>query len=151
MTDHSEIALNHFLNGMTCAQAVLCAFEDVTGLDRDTAMKVAASFGGGLGGRRDVCGALTGALMALGLVKGWTTPGDGEAKKAHYARTQALARGFEEKEGAIACRALLNAAGITPQAQPEARTPEYYARRPCPRLVREAAALLDEALREFRD
>ena len=144
MKDYAEIARQNFLSGMTCAQAVLCAFEDVTGLDRDAAMRISASFGGGIGGRRELCGALAGALMVLGLLEGWTTPGDGTAKAAHYARTRELAAAFEAREGSAVCRELLLAAGIDPKTQPEQRTPEYYAKRPCPRLVAVATGLAAE-------
>ena len=79
-SDHSKLAGELFAQGYNCAQSVLLAFEDITGLDRETAARVASSFGGGIGGSGEVCGALTGALMALGLVVGNTDPADKAAK-----------------------------------------------------------------------
>ena len=66
--NHSELAKKNFESGCNCAQAVLLAFSDVTGLDEATAMKLAASFGGGMGKLREVCGALTGAFMSTGMI-----------------------------------------------------------------------------------
>lgn len=150
MIEHAAMARQNFLSGMTCAQAVLCAFGDITGLDRDTAMRVSASFGGGLGALREVCGAVSGALMVLGLVEGWTEPGDFPAKKAHYARVQEFARRFRDAEGSILCRELLTGAGVVPRTDPSERSESYYQKRPCPELVAEAARLLDELLAEGR-
>ncbi|MBQ8236107.1 MAG: C_GCAxxG_C_C family protein, partial [Clostridia bacterium] len=70
MTDHAKLAEEKFLKGYTCAQAVLCAFGDLTGLDEQTALALSASFGGGMGRMRPVCGALSGAFMVLGLLYG---------------------------------------------------------------------------------
>ena len=142
--DHAKEAERLFLAGYNCAQAVFCAFCDETGLDRDAAARLASSFGGGMGRLREVCGTVSGALLALGAIRGYDDPKDPEAKKAHYRLVQEYARRFREKNGSIVCRELLKNVKVTPGQVPEARTPEFYARRPCLRLVREAAALLDE-------
>ena len=68
MIDHAERAKALFLEGYNCAQAVFCAFTDVTGLDMTTAARLSSSFGGGLGRLREVCGAVSAASMVLGLV-----------------------------------------------------------------------------------
>ena len=148
MVDHREIARQNFYSGMNCAQSVFCAFGDVTGMDRDTALRLSSSFGGGLGGQRQLCGAVAAAAMVLGMAKGYSDLGSLELKKAHYARVRALCRHFEDARGSTVCLELLRAAGIDPQAEPSARTAEYYAKRPCPDLVAEAAGILDEMLRE---
>ena len=146
--DHEQKARDLFMQGYNCAQAVACAFDDVTGLDRDTLARMASSFGGGMGRLREVCGAVSGALLALGLALGYDVPGDQEIKKAHYRLVQEFARRFREKNGTIICRELLRDVPVTPGGEPEARTPEFYARRPCLRLVGEAAAILDDILTE---
>ena len=145
MTQHSETAKRLFLSGYNCAQAVLCAFEDVTGLERDTGLRLASSFGGGLGRMREVCGAVSGAAMVLGLVKGPADPADHAAKTAHYHLVQEFARQFRELNGSIVCRELLAGAG-SPGTDPERRTQEYYKKRPCPELVAQAAQILDALL-----
>ena len=123
MTDRSEEAKNNFLNGMNCAQAVLCAFCDRCGLDRDTAMKLASGFGGGLARQREVCGAVSGMCMAADLIRGPGEDSDKAAKDEHYAFIRGLCDAFREEAGSIICRELL---GLAPkQADPpvsEART-----------------------------
>ena len=141
---HGQIAEQLFREGCNCSQAVLLAFSDVTGLERDTAARLASSFGGGLGRMREVCGAVSGAAMVLGLVKGYADPTDADAKKAHYHLVQEYARRFRELNGSIICRELLSGVRTKPGNEPEARTPEYYAARPCLRHVGEAAALVEE-------
>ena len=151
MIDHAERARALFCEGYNCAQAVFCAFVDVTGLDLDAAARLSASFGGGLGRLREVCGTVSAAAMVLGAARGYSDPMDPEAKKAHYALVQAFAARFRAEEGSIVCRELLANAGIDPGAirpggDPEARTPEYYRKRPCPALAWRAARILDELL-----
>ena len=84
MMDHREYAAKLFLDGYNCAQAVMVAFCDVTGLEEKYAAKMISSFGGGMGRLREVCGAVSGMLMVAGLLYGYDTPGDDGRKKAHY-------------------------------------------------------------------
>lgn len=148
--DHGEEAKRLFLMGYNCAQAVFCAFCDETGLDLDTAARLSSSFGGGMGRLREVCGTVSGALMALGMIRGYADPVDPQAKAAHYRLVQEYARRFREKNGTIVCRELLKNVPITPGGTPEPRTAEFYARRPCLRLAGEAAAILDDMLAEIK-
>ena len=146
--DHASEARRLFLSGYNCAQAVFCAFCDLTGMDIDAAARLSSSFGGGMGRLREVCGTVSGALLALGILRGYDDPRDPEQKKAHYALVQEYARRFREKNETIVCRELLKGIPVTPGGVPEERTPEFYARRPCLRLAGEAAAILDELLAE---
>ena len=146
--DHASEAKRLFLEGYNCAQAVFCAFRDLTGMEIETAARRSSSFGGGMGRMREVCGAVSGALLALGMLLGYDDPKDPEAKKAHYALVQEFARRFREKNGTIICRELLENVPVTPGGTPEERTPEFYDRRPCLQLVCDAAAMLDEMLSE---
>lgn len=148
MTDHGEIARSLFLQGYNCAQAVLCAFGDVTGLDVDTAARIASSFGGGLGRLREVCGTVSGAALVLGIARGYSIPGDLQLKTEHYHTVQAFARRFREANGSIICRELLKGVDVVPGSDPEPRTPEYYKKRPCPDLAACAARILDAMLAE---
>ena len=140
---HGEIAEKLFRDGYNCSQAVLLAFNDVTGLDDDTAAKIAQSFGGGLGRMREVCGAVSGAAMVLGLIKGSNEPNNQAAKKAHYALVQEFAGRFKELNGSIICRELLSGVRTVEGLEPEKRTEGYYKKRPCPEIVRTAAEILD--------
>ena len=148
MTDHAQAAQELFLKGYNCAQAVLGAFADVTGYDIETSARMAASFGGGLGRLRETCGALSAAALVLGIVKGYSDPADRDAKKTHYALVREMANRFKAKNESINCRELLTLAGLIPESggEPEERTEEYYRRRPCPRLIYDAARILDEML-----
>ena len=146
---HGEKAEALFTEGYNCSQAVLCAFEDITGLERDLSARLASSFGGGLGRMREVCGAVSGGAMVLGLVKGYTDPKGYEAKKAHYALVREFARRFRELNGSILCRELLNGVDANSGGAPEHRSEQYYKKRPCPALCRQAADIVDELLTEM--
>ncbi len=154
--EYATRARENFLSGYGCAQAVLLAFEDVTGLDKDRAAALASSFGGGMGRMREVCGAVSGALMVLGLAVGYTGPQDPAAKSRHYALVREFAARFKErctregKTGSIVCRDLLAGANISNEAggEAEARTPDYYQKRPCPDLCALAAEVTAELLAE---
>ena len=107
--DHRELAAELFLSDSNCAQAVLEAFSDVTGLEKSLAAKLASSFGGGMGRMREVCGAVSGMLMVAGLLYGYDDPGENDVnKKAHYRLVQNLAGQFREKIGSIICREILD-------------------------------------------
>ena len=147
-TDHAEQARTLFRMGYNCAQAVFCAFATDMGLEPEAAARLASSFGGGMGRMRETCGALSGALMALGALRGYSDVDDPAAKSAHYRLVRELAGRFRERNGSMVCRELLKDVKTTPGGEPEPRTPAYYASRPCLRLVGEAAALLDELLAE---
>ena len=146
MSERGDRAEALFYEGYSCSQAVFCAFCDVTGLDIDTAAKIASSFGGGMGRMREVCGAVSGALLVLGTVKGYSSPKDREAKAAHYESVREFARRFREKNGSIICRELLAGVEVSTGSTPEERTPEFYKKRPCPRLIREAAEIVGEMM-----
>ena len=146
--DHAEKARALFLEGYNCSQAVFCAFEDLTGLDRETSARLSSSFGGGMGRLREVCGTVSGALLVLGMLCGYSEPRDPKAKIDHYHLVQEFARRFKEINGTIICRELLSGVKTKPGNEPEERTKEYYATRPCLRHVGEAAAIVDELLRE---
>jgi len=141
--NHELQAADLFLNESNCAQAVLLAYGDVTGLDPKQAAKLSSSFGGGMGRLREVCGAVSGMLMVAGILYGYDEPGeDDAAKKAHYQLVQDLCSRFREEAGSIICRELLDNPPSDPNPSP--RTAEYYKDRPCARFVMLAARILDE-------
>ena len=144
--DHGERAAELFLQGYNCAQAVAVAFCDVTGLEPEFTAKMASSFGGGMGRMREVCGAVSGMLMVAGLVYGYDTPGDDVSKKTHYALVQELAGQFRREVGSIVCREILKNPPSDPNPTP--RTAEFYAKRPCARMVLLAGRILDAYLKE---
>lgn len=140
-----ERAAALFEEGYNCAQAVLGAFYDELGLTREQALALAAPFGGGIGRTRETCGAVSGMLMALGILSG----GEEKEKKAEvYEKTRALMEAFKAQTGSVFCRELMGLKKGESGGDPAPRTPAYYAERPCTRLVRIAAELTEQALTE---
>ena len=145
--NHSEKAAELFLSGSNCAQAIVVAFCDVTGLEEGFAARLSSSFGGGMGRMREVCGAVSGMLMVAGLLYGYEEPGENDCRKReHYVRVQALAGAFREEVGSIVCREILKNPSSDPNPSP--RTAEYYKVRPCARMVMTAARILDDYIAE---
>lgn len=143
-----ELAAANFTSGYNCAQSVLLAFSDLTGLDEKAALSISSSFGGGMGRLREVCGAVSGMFMAAGLLYGENTHLSHEEKAAHYARIQLLAAQFREKNGSYLCRELLAGSKATEGIVPEQRTEDYYKKRPCKLLCSDAAELLAQYIAE---
>lgn len=142
--DHSALAGEAFRRGYNCSQAVVVAFHEKLGLTEAEAAKMASSFGGGMGRLRSVCGAVSGMLLAAGILYGYDTPGDDDAKGEHYRLVQSLAGRFREEVGSLVCREILGNPSSDPTPTP--RTPEFYATRPCCRLVMLAAKILDDEI-----
>lgn len=136
-----------FLDGYNCAQAVFGAFCEELGFDFDTAMKLSSGFGGGMGRLREVCGAVSGMFMVLDMKFGYTSPTDKEGKKELYSHIQSLAKEFADDNGSIICRELLGLTEKVSVPTPDARTKEYYKKRPCAELVEFAADLVDNYIK----
>ncbi|MCR4846821.1 MAG: C-GCAxxG-C-C family protein [Eubacterium sp.] len=143
-----ELAKENFMKGYNCSQALVLAFEDMVPIDRESLLKLASSFGGGMGRLREVCGSVSGMFMIAGLIYGYDGPETGQVKADHYARIQELARRFEETHGSIICREMLGLSVKHDAPTPEARTNEYYKKRPCPDIVGDAAEILEKYIEE---
>ena len=154
--DHKEIAMNNFLKGCNCSQAIMLAFCDITGIDEKTALRLSSSFGGGMGRLREACGAFSGILMVAGILYGYDDVETPELKIAHYKRVQELAARFKEatrggnaEEGSVVCRELLGLSkGENTGGEPSKRTAEYYAKRPCKEIIGKAAEIMDKYIEE---
>ncbi len=147
MSKHSDQAVSLFREGYNCSQSVLGAFCDETGLSFELSMKLASSFGGGMGRLREVCGAVSGMFLVIGAKYGYTSPKDAADKAAHYQLVQSLAKEFESENGSIICRELLGLpAQQADDPTPAARTEDYYRKRPCAQMVACAAEILDRYL-----
>ncbi len=142
MKNRAERARELFEQGYNCAQAVFAAFCDETGMELETALKLAAPFGGGIGRLREVCGAVSGMAMVAGMKYGYTDPADTQTKMEHYQLTQTLVNEFKQENGSFICRELLNLDGAG-NPLPEERTPQYYQSRPCADLVESAARIME--------
>ena len=140
-----ERAQELFHQGFNCSQSVFAACADIYGIeDQSLALRLAASFGGGIGRMRQTCGAACGMFLLAGLETGSVKEGDDEGKKRNYAFVQSLAEKFKAENGSLNCSELL---GIAPKPQeptPEARTEEYYKKRPCVEMVASAVRIFLE-------
>src|SRR5574344_2128641 len=148
MINHAQKAEELFKSGYNCAQSVFAVYAEDYGIDFETALKLSSSFGGGMGRLREVCGAVSGMFMAVGLILGYSSNDNKDEKKSHYERIQYLAHEFEKQNGSIICRELLNLDHKNDSPIPSERTNEYYKKRPCGELVKEACNILDKYLKE---
>lgn len=147
MSERTQRAVELFKSGFNCSQSVFAAFAGEFGMDEETALKVSAGLGGGVGRAREVCGAVSGAAMLVGFKYGATDGDDAEAKQRCYQVVQQIIAEFKENNPSIVCRELLElneGAGTDPK--PEARTEQYYKKRPCVQLVEDAARAVEKIL-----
>ena len=135
-------AVTLFKQGFNCSQSVFAACADIYGIeDEALALRLSASFGGGIGRMRQTCGAACGMFMLAGLENGSALEGDADGKTKNYAFVQQLAAQFKADNGSLICAELL---GIAPKPQeptPEARTEAYYQKRPCVEMVANAVRI----------
>ena len=153
----AQRAVELFKQGFNCSQAVFASCADLYGInDEQLALRLSASFGGGMGRMRLVCGAASGMFMLAGLQNGSCTPHDNDGKMANYAFVQQLAGQFKNKYGSLICAELL---GLAPRGttmeylpaealrpKPEERTQQYYEKRPCPEMIAEAVRIYLKSL-----
>ena len=140
----AERAIELFLDGCNCAQAVFAAFADLIPMEHSAALRLSSSLGGGLGRQREVCGAVSGMCMVLGALYGYGDVKDSAPKAEHYALVQALCGEFRTRYGSIVCRELLGAKRAETSPNPTPRDAEFYRTRPCARFVGAAAELLED-------
>ena len=144
MTDPIQTANDRFAQGLNCAQAVLSAFAAQFGISEETALRLASPFGGGIARRGQVCGALTGALMALGLHSGNSTP---QGKEETYLISEEFVRAFQKRHGAILCRELIGYDVSTAEGLQAARAKKIFADI-CPAVVAGTTEMVEKFLEE---
>lgn len=152
--DRVELAVQLFKEGFNCAQSVTAAFADLYGYTRSQALTLSASFGGGIGRMRYVCGAASGMFILAGMDCGTDNGADSQAKAANYKVVQELAAEFVRQCGSLVCADLLGlSAPLIPQGSaspvnytPEQRTEQYYQKRPCVKTVEIAAKIFADYL-----
>jgi C_GCAxxG_C_C family probable redox protein len=124
---------------------VLAAYAPQFGLDRETALKVAGAFGGGMGRMGETCGAVTGALMVIGLRYGQAAAGDQQAKEKTYEVTREFADRFKDRHGCLDCRDLLGCDISTPEGMQQAREQQLFATR-CSQYIQDAVEIVERLL-----
>ncbi len=142
-------AVDNFMQGYGCCQAVVAAFADIYGLDDTMAKRIAAGFGGGVGRMRMMCGAVSGLVILAGLECGQTEGNDNKGKSECYKIVQELLTKSKEQNGSIICAEILGLDGNEKArssyvASP--RTAEYYKKRPCAAKVESAARIFADYL-----
>lgn len=143
-----EKARELFLEGYNCSQSVFTAFAPRFGIDLSTARKISAGLGGGLGRQREVCGAVSAACMVLGDIVAAQQGSDHKSKQENYVLVREFSDRFREKHGSIICRELIRGLEKNEGAVPDERDAEYYKKRPCLRVVEDAAEIVAQMLRE---
>ena len=144
----AEKAKAYFLEGYNCAQAVAMAFDALLGMDKNQIAMLTSGFGGGVGRMREVCGTVTGAAFVISALYGYNDPKATDEKQQLYANIQQIGNQFAKENGSVVCRELL---GLTIKGAdsptPEARTKQYYQKRPCAELVEYSAHLVEEFIK----
>ena len=144
--------------GYNCCQAVVLAYNDIFGIDDNTAAALSSGFGGGMGRMREVCGSVSGMVLLAGLLKPAADPSDKAARTGNYTLVQEVAGEFKDISGSIICKELLGLSscsapagsgihGIPESPVPSDRTPEYYKKRPCEELVGISARIIGEKIK----
>jgi len=144
MTNPTQTAQDRFAQGFNCSQSVFSAYASIFGITDEAALKLASPFGGGVAHQGQVCGAVIGALMALGLGRGNATL---EAKDETYRIAEKFIERFQERHGTILCRELIGHDISTLEGSQNARGQNVF-KNICPGLVKDAAELVAEFLDE---
>jgi len=138
-------ATAYFNEGFSCSQAVISSFSEDFGLDRETARKLSCGFGAGMGRSGNICGAVTGAIMVIGLKYGKGTIGDDAAKEKTYALVQEFIAKFRAKNGSINCTELLGYDLRDPEQRKQVHESGVIAVK-CPQFSRDAVEILEKFL-----
>lgn len=136
-----------FEQGYNCAQSTLVVFSTDLGIDEDTAYKVASGFGAGLGYRGEMCGAVIGAYLAIGIKYGFTRPSEQDKKDQTYRLIAVFLDEFKNRNGSVYCRELINYDTGDPDQLREAREKNVF-RELCPKFVRDSAEILEKILQD---
>lgn len=138
-----DLALSCFEEGFSCSQAVVCAFAEEFGMDKETALKISGAFGGGMAQMGETCGAVTGAFMVLGLRYGRINAKDLETKEKLYSAVKDFVEKFKLQNGTIVCRELLGFDISTPAGRANAQQQNLF-KTLCPTLVATSVEYLEE-------
>lgn len=136
-----------FEQGYNCAQSTLVVFSTDLGIDEDTAYKVASGFGAGLGYRGEMCGAVIGAYLAIGIKYGFIRPSEQDKKDQTYRLIAVFLDEFKNRNGSVYCRELINYDTGDPDQLREAREKNVF-RELCPKFVRDSAEILEKILQD---
>lgn len=143
--NRTQKALNYYSNGYNCAQSVVVSFTDLLKIDEEVALKMSSGFGGGMGRMQETCGAVTGAFMVIGYLRGKYQQGDDEAKELTNRLIQEFSRRFVEANGTINCKALIEFDLNTEEGRQQADEANIFNTK-CSDLLKKSVELLEEIL-----
>ncbi|TFH27194.1 MAG: C_GCAxxG_C_C family protein [Bacteroidia bacterium] len=141
--EHSEQAKELFLSGYNCAQSVVLSFADDLKFSKELAQKMAVGFGGGMGKQQETCGAVTGAIMVLGLLKGEEVNNNDELKATSYAAVKDLIRNFVAEYKTTKCRDLIGCDLNTPEGSAKLKE-EKIMENICADCVKKAVEIVED-------
>jgi C_GCAxxG_C_C family probable redox protein len=147
MSNKSEQAVATFKAGFNCSQAVLSAFCEELGLERGEGEKIASGFGGGIGHMAETCGAVTGAIMAIGLKRGMSVEGSpNKSNQQVYSLVTDFVREFTKRNNSIKCRDLLGVDFNDEEAYRQARQKGLFYT-VCTKYVNDAVEIVESLLK----
>jgi C_GCAxxG_C_C family probable redox protein len=144
MSDKSAIATEMFSKGYNCAQSVFYAFREEVGLDENTALKLACGLGAGMGRKEEVCGAITGGILVLGMMHGRGSKDKDKSTELTYQKTRELMESFAEKHGSYICRQLLDGCDLTTKAGQSMFKERNMRNTVCKGCIQSAVAILEK-------
>ena len=147
-TERKEKALQCFADNLHCSQSILAAFAEECGITEEQAFRLGSCFGSGMR-RGNVCGACTGALMALGLMYGETCAGDQEGRRRTNALNDLMMDRFSEDNGSCICNELLGCDIRTPEGVQHARDNHLFTEF-CPKMVASAVEILEDIIKKVK-
>jgi C_GCAxxG_C_C family probable redox protein len=150
MTKNADNAVAMMKQGFNCAQSVLTTCGQRFGLDRKVALRLAGTLGAGMGRMGEVCGAVTGAFMVIGLKYAFTDEHDKAAKEEGYRLVREFTRRFKERNEWIGCRELVKFDLSTEEGMRKAHESGVFDT-VCAQLVRDATDILGELLPELKE
>jgi len=139
-----EKAVSAFQAGYNCAQSTFMAFIDDLGIEKKQAMKLASGFGGGMGRMQEVCGAVSGGILALGATFGHGEPSESEAQKKTYTLVQELMRRFKAQHTSCLCRDLVQGIDLKTEEGQKQFKEQNLRNKVCVPCVRTAVEIVEE-------
>jgi C_GCAxxG_C_C family probable redox protein len=139
---HADIAVGKFKEGYNCAQSVLYSYAEKVNISKDMSLRIANGFGGGMGRKQEVCGAISGAIMVLGLIYGRGENEGKEKQETTYSKVRELIDAFVREYGTINCKQLLSGCVLlTDEGQKQFKERALIEK--CHEYVRQVTAIID--------
>ncbi len=143
--NETDRAVTNFQEGMNCCQAIITVYGPQLGLDRNTALLIGTGFGGGIARMGEICGAVSGSVMVLGLKYGTSNLDEADAKEQTIEHIVEFMNRFKARHGSLKCKDLIGCDMSTPEGRELAHEKNCF-QTLCPGFVRTAAEFLEKML-----